>query len=237
MGGDLGYCKSPETDLACRLELDQSCWYHAKYGSWNQPTFVYNDKNWFDLLEISSSLIGSIFFMSLFFIKPLQQHPMNIIMWNALAESLFQMLLVMQFWVCRLELNRIFAYTVYFKTDKYHVLKASNVLWTSCNFLSNFFYSASLMLNFWLCIDLILMIRNPFAPKEKRVMWYYFATIVWSLCQAYVFSTKVELNTWQFWADDFLAGFGIVSLFVAYIISTVYACRKLRGPGISKAIR
>lgn len=39
---------------------------------------------------------------------------MNIIMWNALAESYFQMLLVMQFYICSLKLDKLFALTVFF---------------------------------------------------------------------------------------------------------------------------
>lgn len=104
--------------------------------------------------------------------------------------------------------------------------------------LANFFLLASAGLNICLCLDLILMIRNPFSPKEKRVPWYYVITFVIAASQAWAWSHSKRgddslIHYYAVWSLELT----VIFLVAVYIVSIVYACRKLRGPGISKVIR
>lgn len=81
------------------------------------------------------------------------------------------------------------------------------------------------------------MIRSPFAPKEKRVIWYYIGTVLVSAVISWIDSVDVDANSWRLEIDLVTLAFYSNCLILAYFVSVVYACRKLRGPGISKAVR
>ena len=76
---------------------------------------------------------------------------------------------VLEKYVCELHMPDLFAYTVYGETNS---LYRVDYLWSvSYTILiqTGFLWSLSFFLNIALCVDLILMIKYPFSPKESRI--------------------------------------------------------------------
>lgn len=97
----------------------------------------------------------------------------------------------------------------------------------------------TICLNACLAIDLIMIIRSPFAVKEKRVRLFLWGSIFISVALAAVatftseFNAQVKRFVPAVWAGS-LIYIMIAAYLVVSIYSIVYACRKLNKPGISK---
>ena len=95
------------------------------------------------------------------------------------------------------------------------------------------------LLNTCLCVDLILMLKYPFASKEKRMVLYMLFSIVGaavpSLSLLFTAERRGESNTYQ--PSSWALGL-CVTIIVGYIViavaSVIFAAKKLRRPGISK---
>ena len=55
--------------------------------------------------------------------------------------------------------------------------------------IQGFSYMSYLMLNLFLCVDLVLIIRNPFGSKERRVKFYYITSYSVGFFTAILFLT------------------------------------------------
>ena len=87
-----------------------------------------------------------------------------------------------------------------------------------------------LMLNLFLCVDLVLIIRNPFGSKEKRVKFYYISSYSVGLFTAMLF---VYSNV----AASF---FQLLVMFVYLVVAftSIFFCiRRLKSTGLSNDIK
>lgn len=73
-------------------------------------------------------------------------------------------------------------------------------LMTQTNFnVLQFFEFTSLALNFFLCLDIVLTMRNPFYPHERRMKNYLPLSIIMAAC---AFSVSLKRVTGHETADD-----------------------------------
>jgi len=86
------------------------------------------------------------------------------------------------------------------------------------------------MLNLFLCIDLVLVIRNPFGSKEKRVKFYYFVSYSTGFLISLLFVTTDAVGSF----------FQLVVMF-AYLITaflSIFFClKRLNSTALSKEIK
>ena len=116
-----------------------------------------------------SVLLGLTFFSFVYYNKELQVHPMKLIMFMTLAESAVQFALLAQFYICTTGANKLFNYTVFFNSDDFTLARSTIILSYSSMFVAFLCVNLSIVLNTMLCLDLILMVRYPFAMKENRL--------------------------------------------------------------------
>lgn len=116
-----------------------------------------------------SVLLGLTFFSFVYYNKELQVHPMKLIMFMALAESTVQFSLFSQFFICTTGANQLFNYTVFFSSDDITLARSTIILQYSSMLVAFICVNLSIVLNTMLCLDLILMVRYPFAEKENRL--------------------------------------------------------------------
>lgn len=94
----------------------------------------------------------------------------------------------------------------------------------------------SLLLNAFICVDLILMVRYPFDSKEGRINKYVGFSFLLAFIPAYLLAFhQLEFN--QLKAGSIIWFSYICSLGLAFICSVVYTWKKLSGPGFSKEAR
>ena len=96
---------------------------------------------------------------------------------------------------------------------------------------------ATVMLNMCLSIDLILLVRYPFAQKDGRNKIYVTVSILVSLLYTcgLGFSSSPDDTTYEM-----AVWLGIIMLciyFCIFLFSIVYTCKKLSGAGMSKEVR
>lgn len=100
----------------------------------------------------------------------------------------------------------------------------------------------TICLNACLAIDLILMIRNPFLSKEKRMSVFLWSSITLSITigSATTITSDYEKLQERFVPDWWVMGsiyVFILAYFIISIFSIVYAFKRLRKPGISKEVQ
>ena len=147
-------------------------------------------------------------------------------------ESAFQFFLIEQFYICKLDLHYLFSWTVFFTNDPYYLGRSVGILMYSCIFGSSLCVTFSSLINTMLCFDLILMLRYPFDKKESRFPMYIIISVILTIPAA----TMMTFSESMYWLK-FGSGLGlsyVVIFMVTFIISVVYACKKLNGPGFSK---
>jgi uncharacterized membrane protein len=71
--------------------------------------------------------------------------------------------------ICYLQLERIYQMTTFWDTNETDTIALLN--YSNYNILQ-FFEFVSLSLNFFLCLDIVLTMRNPFYPHDRRMNWY-----------------------------------------------------------------
>ena len=94
----------------------------------------------------------------------------------------------------------------------------------------------SLLLNAFICVDLILMVRYPFDSKDGRIKKYVGLAFLLALIPACLLTFK-SLDIGKLKAVSIAWHTYIVALMLAFISSVVYTWKKLSGPGFSKEAR
>ena len=94
----------------------------------------------------------------------------------------------------------------------------------------------SLLLNAFICVDLILMVRYPFDSKEGRINKYVAIAFLLALIPACLLTFK-SLEISKLKAGSIIWFTYIVTLMLAFICSVIYTWKKLSGPGFSKEAR
>lgn len=92
---------------------------------------------------------------------------------------------------------------------------------TNFNFLQFFMYT-SLMLNFFYSLDLMLTLKSPFYPHERRMKWYTFlapfiATILVALTSD---NTTSYIHVLNFYTET-LTGCVVIT---AYLLFSIFSC-------------
>ena len=129
----------------------------------NLITEKYLDTVWLQSIIFLSFLSNALLFAIIYLNKELQVHPMRIFMVIAFFDSLFFWLSFMQSKVCSLYFNNLLDYTITpFHMSDESLIAATEMLFKSVKSLQYLCFSATINLNFCVCIDLILMIKNPF---------------------------------------------------------------------------
>ena len=188
------------------------------------------------MLQFSSGLACFIFFLLLYQTKELQVHPMRLIMYIAFMETVVQFALIMQLQACKWNLNTLFAYTVYFDGDIYYQARGLFIQLIATIWLAVFATFSTVMLNMMLSIDLILTVRYPFKKKEGRNPIYLTISVVFSTL--YTSGLGFSHNSDNMYIFSIYMGVVVLCLFfLVFVVSVVYTCKKLSGPGMSKEVR
>jgi hypothetical protein len=183
--------------------------------------------------------VFNIWFASVIFRnKNLQAHPMKLFAYISLAEALYYGNQFAVYNTCFFKLPQLFSYTVYWSDASYsNQYRALYLFFISQTFIEILGLWISLLLNFCLVMDLVIMITNPFDQKEKYMTMY-----VWSSgLLAVIFSATMDRSV----MIDFQSGEeGWWAIFIAYWIlfffaigSLIFAYKSLSKPGISQAAR
>lgn len=177
--------------------------------------------------------------------KSLQVHPMNLIYYITIVDSILLFDVFASFKVCSWHIYELFTKTVLFSNEPARQLDAIWYTGASKNLIATSLSYLSILLNTCLAIDLILMIKYPFVVKEKRVPLYLvgsiliavFVTVNWFL--SLKFKAFPDGNMYPV-PSYFAAGCCLLidlSYVFGSIASIVYAVFKLCRSGISNETR
>jgi len=141
-------------------------------------------------------------------------------------------------YACKLHLPDLFAYTITGETSSLHRVDNLWIIFQSNLLQGGFLWYLSFFLNIALCVDLILMIKYPFSPKESR-MWKYL--LICYLLSIGPGSSYFYLNLHEYEGVKrsvaLMQGFVTFACMIAFIFfavfSITYAFMKLAQPGIS----
>ena len=149
-------------------------------------------------------------------------------MYISFAEAYILFSLVQQFWACELGFNKLFAYTVYYDGSVNAQMNALVKIITVSLLIGVCCTIFTILMQTFLCLDLILMIRYPFEKKEPRVKKYllfslvicviYFFQQIW-LADAYI--GNVRVGTIMVWFDVCI----YASYAVLFVASFIYTYR------------
>jgi hypothetical protein len=141
------------------------------------------------------------------------------------------------YFLCTNNLYKIFSKTVYFDMSLEKQFQSLSVLIVSENVLSLYAVFLMYLFNTCLAIDLILMLKYPFSPKEKRMTIYLYGSLVVGLLPTACIFLTVDYRQENYlpavWALYVGLSFPVVYFLVAFA-SICYAVKKLKRPGISK---
>lgn len=95
---------------------------------------------------------------------------------EAIAANASLIALISTKWViCYLDLNMLYSWTSLVKVSPEEAfLTLRNTNYT----IISYFQFLSLALNFFLCLDLILTLRDPFSPHDRRMKYYKFSSVI-----------------------------------------------------------
>ena len=121
----------------------------------------------------------------------LMAHPNKLIYYMCISEGI----IAWQAMVCHLSPPKVICYfgletlysdTTFWETNELETL----ALLQKSNFnILEFFQFLSLALNFFLCLDIILTMRNPFYPHDRRMKLYLPGSVIAASC-AFALSLK-----------------------------------------------
>ncbi len=97
-------------------------------------------------------------------------------------------------------------------------------------FLVGFSYTAYLMLNMFLLLDLVLVIRNPFGSKEKRVKLYYAVSYLVSFGMALFFTYTNVISA----ILQLILSF---TYLIAAIVSIIFCFMRLKSTALSQEVK
>ena len=138
--------------------------------------------------------------------------------------------------VCKTEQYKLLSWTL-FLSDSYRDYIISGFMLYFISMLTwGFSFYMSFFLNTALCVDLMIVLSNPFKPVENRTSIYLIVSIVMTLA-IYVLTVIAvkheDLDPDAFDVEYILLFIPVLVFCLAAVISSVYAFYKLRSPGIS----
>ena len=91
--------------------------------------------------------------------------------------------------------------------------------------------------NVCICVDLILMIKHPFASKSKRIARYYIFTFIVGFIAVVENSRRYDILV----SDQSFLTYSQVIIFLTFcimgIFSSLFALNRLCKPGVSREVR
>ena len=188
-----------------------------------------------------STLGGACVASIMWFNKKLMAFPNELIFYTCLAESIacyscVVALLGTEEVICYFEIQKTLAATYW---GGYTEKQAFKAILTSNSFCLQYFQFVSLVLNFFLCLDLILTLRKPFYPHERRMKFYKYLTpvIAWVLTSNTTdrISFRKQQNSLKLEST-----FGCITI-SCYILFAIFSCayshRITQKPGMSAELR
>ena len=162
-------------------------------------------------------------------------------MWIALTDATLCNIVIMAYNVCDYRLYELFARTVLFSSTIESQYRALWILQASKNFIAIFLSLLTFLLNTCLAVDLILMLRYPFASKQKNIPIYLafslgiaiLLSVIWVLTIHYKhFENR---NTWA--VPNKYVSLCVMAVLASYFISSfasiLYAMKHFCQSGIS----
>ena len=124
-----------------------------------QLSGMWYSKNLTALSYLGNAMLAAIIYLN----KDLKHvHPMKLFMMIALCDSIMFWFIWIEPFICTLELNKILTYSIFFSLNDDHLLWVTRFMAYLINTSTVFCYIVSLNLNICVCIDMVLMIKNPF---------------------------------------------------------------------------
>jgi hypothetical protein len=204
-------------------------------------TSVFEPNAWFWPYLLSGSFLGNMFlFLVIQSDAKLQVHPMKLFGVMAFLEGSLFWLYLMEPYICPLDTYNLF----YAATFPWGFNAGLQYMWAHTlrlvvwfNLLKVFLWTASINFNICLCIDLVLMIKHPFAQKGKRIVkyhiWSYSIAMIAVFEKGYLMSNASIKEGFMSWTEFFC--------FITYIFFGIYSCcfafSRLSKPGVSKEVR
>ena len=111
-------------------------------------------------------------------IPALQVHPMKIIFWIMIFDSVTIWTEASYNEICSKQAYKLFAWTVFFQNNIRGQTRSVLILISSKFGIVSATYNASVILNISLCWDLIIMIQKPLSSKESRTKHYLFIAFI-----------------------------------------------------------
>lgn len=200
---------------------------------------------WVQAIYILSIIGYSLLALVIHRNKSLQVHPMNLIYYITIVDSLLLFDVYASFQVCRWHIFEVFASTVLFDSSPARQLDAIWITGASKNFIATGLSYLSILLNTCLAFDLILMIKFPFVVKEKRVPIYLASSIIVAVFVTVNWFLSLDFQLFDdgnyYPVPSITAALSCLLVDLTYIfgslVSIVYAFFKLCKPGISNETR
>lgn len=155
---------------------------------------------------------------------------MQLIKWITMVDTFFDLLLLSSFFVCDLRIPELFAASVLFDSSVAAQFQAFEILESAANVGTFSACLLSILLNTCLGIDLILMLKYPFAVKQKRTKIYLLASFAVATGIVLCWLTTFPGAHWVPYLPLTVCCIYICTA----VVSVFYAAKKLSRPGISK---
>jgi len=125
------------------------------------------------------SILGQLVLVLLIhFNEELQVHPLQLIKYITCVDAFIAVCFINSYFVCEVGLPWLYAWTVYGTTTPEALYASILTLELSINVLCLYAIFLMFLLNTFLAVDLILMLKHPFAIKEKRMQIYLIVSFV-----------------------------------------------------------
>jgi len=204
-------------------------------------TQAFGEDHWFRLLGLASTIGYSLIAMFIYLNKNLQAHPMRLIMYISMVDSALCWNYYAGYNICKWNLPTLYMRTFLLEDSYQAEWRALQTLTATINFSNLTFFFATVLLNLMLSIDLILMIKYPFASKSKRVPLYLLISFTFALMLAIIASYGYGSYTFDENTTDNALEFMICIIGLGYLgfafTSMGYAFKKLCKPSISREVQ
>lgn len=164
---------------------------------------------------------------------------MNLIKYITIVDAFIATAILNSYFLCYFKQPQLFAMTVLFDNSIFAQTRSVWLLEVSINFLSLYAVFIMFLLNTCLAIDLILMLKYPFATKEKRTRLYLLFSLLIAAVPtlSWLLTAKKREESNTMFPDTWILIFAlaiILAYMIIAIVSVFYAAKKLCRPGISK---
>jgi hypothetical protein len=190
------------------------------------------------LSMICSSTVAFIMYSN----SHLMQHPNKLIFYMCISEAIAAnaslLALISTNWiVCYFDLNMLYSWTSIGHSTPESAFKT---LQDTNYTIISYFQFLSLSLNFFLCLDLIITLREPFSPHERRMKYYKFSSVIMAALACYMTMEKYAVIRNEYTIvmyKNALSGSIITAYMIFAIFSCAYSYRLTTRPGMSSVIR